>query len=78
MTINDIEDIARTLDGYDHWRTKQALVTERDMSVSAYVDELAKLRALEIVQQIQAVYADKNKTWVEIDAEIQRLVGASS
>lgn len=80
MTKYEIEDMAEVLKGYEQWvkRKNHELENGSDnqLSVSAYLDEYAKMRALEILQQIQEVYANPELPWQEVDAEIRRLVGA--
>lgn len=80
MTEFEIEDVATVLYGYEHWRQQKHHAIEngadQQLSVSAYLDEYAKNRAVEILAEIQAVYAEKDRPWQEVDAEIRRLVGA--
>lgn len=80
MTRNDLEDIGEILRGYEHWRRNRIHAIENgpddQLSVSAYLDDYAKTRALDILAQIQAVYSNPELTWQEIDAEIRNLIGA--
>lgn len=79
MTKYEIEDIANVLHGYESWKNAKLQAIENgsddQLSVSAYLDEYAKSRALDILAQIQNVYRDTSLTWQEIDAEIRYLVG---
>lgn len=79
MTTHEIDDIANILHGYESWKIAKMHAIENGsdnmLSVSAYIDELAQVRALDIINQIQAVYANPEFTWQEVDAEIRRLIG---
>jgi hypothetical protein len=79
MTKLEIEDIANVLQGYESWKVARMHAIENgsddQLSVSAYLDEYAKARALDILAQIQAVYANTELTWQEVDAEIRNLIG---
>lgn len=75
MTIPDIEDITNILQGYDSWRERKAHPAANDTSVSAYLDEFAKLRAVETIDELRLAYADRERTWQEIDADVRRILG---
>lgn len=79
LTQNDIQDIGSILLGYESWKRQKIADSETPgkdpLSVSVYLDEYAKMRALEILTQIQALYADGGIPWQEIDAEIRNLIG---
>lgn len=78
MTANDLEDIAEVLLGFDAWRDnkiKNAL--SANYTVSAYIDELARQRALDAITEIRAVYADEELTWQEVDKQIRSILGVA-
>lgn len=78
MTNNDIAEIAGIIEGFESWREYQiakSMNPEKYFTVSAYVDELAKQRALDVVSQIQAVYQDNELPWSEVDKEVRAILG---
>lgn len=79
ITPTEAQQVADILQGYEHWRKTRAHQIENgsdnQLSVSAYLDEYAKNRALDILTQIEAIYANPELTWQEVDAEIRRLIG---
>ena len=77
MKLQDSIDVAQVLTGYEGLRRRKAAEFDlgQHLSVSAYIDDLAKLRALDIVHEIVELYADTSIPQAEIDAEVKRLVG---
>lgn len=77
MTLQENIDVAHVLTGYEGWRARKAKEFDlgQHLSISAYVDDLAKLRAVDVVREIQELYADASIPQAEIDAEVKRLVG---
>jgi hypothetical protein len=76
MSRDEIQDMAEILKGYENWR--RAKVDHYDsepFSVSDYLDEIAKQRAVDAIAEIQQVYDDPELTWQEVDAEIRRILG---
>lgn len=78
MSANDLEDIAEVLLGYDAWReNKIQNALNSSYTVSAYIDELARQRALDAITEIRAVYADEDLTWQEVDKQIRSILGVA-
>ena len=78
MTANDLEDIAEVLLGFDAWRdNKIQNALSANYTVSAYIDELARQRALDAITEIRAIYADEELTWQEVDKQIRSILGVA-
>lgn len=80
LNAQEIQDAGEILRGYENWR-RQKLLWEEDQdsySVTAYLDDLAKQRALEAIQEIEKLYSDPELTWQEIDAGIRNILGVKS
>lgn len=77
MTTQEGADIIHILAGYESWRARKAKEFDlgEHLSVSAYVDDYAKDHALTVIEELQALYADKSIPQAEIDAEVKRLIG---
>lgn len=60
MSIEDVEDVKLVLEGYEWWRKRKLHEIENgpdnQLSVSAYIDDYAKMRALDILQQVEQVF----------------------
>ena len=78
MSANDLEDIAEVLLGFDAWRdNKIRNALSANYTVSAYIDELARQRALDAITEIRAVYSDEELTWQEVDKQIRSILGVA-
>ena len=76
MSKDEIEDVGEILTGYENWRlAKMQLHRSNPLSVHEYLDELAKQRAYDAVQEIREVYADPELTWHEVDERIRAILG---
>lgn len=77
MTIQEGEDMARIIAGYEGWRARKAKEFDlgQHLSPSAYLDDFAKDHALTVIEELQALYADTSIPQAEIDAEVKRLIG---
>lgn len=79
MTRDEIEDVAEILKGYENWRhAKMTQYDSEPLSVSQYLDEIAKQRAVDAIEAIRQVYDDPELTWGEIDAQIRAILGVKS
>jgi hypothetical protein len=76
MSEHEIEDVAEILGGYETWMASRNPLLEK-MDVSTYLDELAKQRAVDAIEEIRAVYSDPDLTWQEVDAQIRRILGVN-
>jgi hypothetical protein len=74
MTKDEKQDIAEILQGYENWRIQKTRVDIDPFTVSDYLDEIAKQRALDAIQEIERVYADPELTWTEVDAQIRLIL----
>ncbi len=78
MTPNENLDVAEILTGYEAWRrykSRDLQPGDDPLSVSHYLDDLARQRAYDAVEQIREVYADPELTWQEVDARIREILG---
>ena len=78
MTPNDNADIVGILQGYEAWRRHKLSAATIDLdplSVSHYIDELARQRAYDAVTEIRAAYANPELTWAEVDTRIRGILG---
>jgi hypothetical protein len=72
MSELEKQDVAEILQGYENWR--QAKIGT-ELSVSEFLDDLARQRAYDAVQEIRTVYSDPELTWQEVDAQVRRILG---
>lgn len=85
MTKNEIEDIADILLGYESWKVAKLHAIENgsddQLSVSAYIDDYAKQRAVDTIGIIESMYEDGEVTAAEalnVYAEIGVLITGRS
>jgi hypothetical protein len=69
MTKNELKDIAEILNGYEAWKIAKLRIFDSGYepltSVSAYLDDYAKQRALDTLEIIQSMYPDGGVTVAE-------------
>lgn len=75
---NDIQDIAHIVAGYEVWRRTQVQILESSdyhLSTSHYLDELARQRALDVLEEIRDLVNDFDLPLDEMFTRVRGLLG---
>lgn len=74
MTKDEALNMAEVIKGYDSWRRAKVRELESSdyhLSASHYLDELAKQRALDIVDELRTLFSSEES----FDMTLQQVVG---